>query len=53
MKTPGQPSGQVIPIQKPPEEVYFAMAAAQMDKFGKLFQPEPELDFKTKDSASG
>lgn len=35
-------SGQVIPFQaKPPEEVYLAMAAAQMDRDGRLFEPNP------------
>ncbi len=33
---------QVVPMAKPPEEVYFAMAAAQMDRQGRLFQPEPD-----------
>ncbi len=33
---------QVVPMMKPPEEVYFAMAAAEMNKQGRLFQPEPD-----------
>ncbi len=36
------PSAQVVPMQKPPEEVYFAMAAAQMDRDGRLFEPQPD-----------
>ncbi len=43
---------QVVPMQKPPEEVYFAMAAAQMDREGRLFQPEPDL-LNKKEAPSG
>ena len=47
------PGGQVVPMVKPPEEVYFAMAAAQMDAYGKLFKPQPELDFEKKEAPRG
>jgi hypothetical protein len=40
-------------MQKPPEEVYFAMAAAQMDQGGRLFEKEPELEFKSKEPPRG
>ncbi len=45
-------SGQVVPMAKPPEEVYFAMAAAQMDRQGRLFEPEPD-PLEKKEPASG
>lgn len=35
-------SGNVVPMQKPPEEVYLAMAAAQMNMQGQLFEPQPD-----------
>lgn len=43
-KVPANDSAAPAPIPIPPDqEVYFAMAAAQMHKEGRLFEPEPEL----------
>lgn len=39
-------SGNVVPMMKPPEEVYLAMAAAQMDRNGQLFEPKPTPELK-------
>lgn len=45
-------SGNVVPFApKPPEEVYIAMAAAEMNKNGQLFEPSLDpLDKKEKPS---
>ncbi len=52
-KVPAAGSGQVLPMPiKPPEEVYFAMAAAQMDREGRLFEPEPNA-LNKKEAPSG
>lgn len=46
-------SGQVLPFpMKPPPEVYIAMAAAQMNIQGKLFEPERN-PLEKKEPASG
>lgn len=40
-KVPASQGSNVLPFpQKPPEEVYIAMAAAQMNMQGKLFEPD-------------
>ncbi len=46
-KVPAGSGSNVIPMQKPPEEVYLAMAAAQMNMQGQLFEPGPPLDIRS------
>ena len=46
-------TGQVLPMMKPPEEVYLAMAAANMDQMGRLFEPEPEPELEKKEAPRG
>lgn len=40
-KVPASSSNPQAPTIPPDQEVYFAMAAAQMDKEGKLYESEP------------